>query len=303
MTASEYELSTAAYYCNFYHSTAVVAVPESKPSTIIDGFWQEDTWTDKDYRSAEALLQANLSRSVLPTHKIDKHVQNSKDWDSFYSHNKTKFYNDRHYLQREFEKDFNGLQNDRTLVEIGAGVGNNILPLMESKPTWTIYGFDLSGVAIDFLRQEERFLAAQPRATVAVWDITSLEVPPVESIADISTLLFCLSAIHPAKMEIAMGNVAKTLKPGGILLFRDYGRYDEAQLKLGIARGQRLAENFYVKQDGTKCYYFCLEDMERLCDKAGLQVLELKYLKRVYSNRAQDQQRRRVWVQGRFQKM
>ena len=184
-------------------------------------------------------------------------------------------------------------------------LGTPSSPLMEAKPTWTIYGFDLSSVAIDLLRQDPRFIQAGPRAHAHVWDIASTDPPPptMTTMADLGTLLFCLSAIHPDHMVRAMQNVVSTLKPGGILLFRDYGRYDEAQLKLGTARGQRLADNFYVKTDGTKCYYFTLEDMQTLCDKSGLKVLALQYIQRVYWNRAQDQQRRRVWVQGRFQKL
>ena len=104
-------------------------------------------------------------------------------------------------------------------------------------------------------------------------------------------------------MKTAARNVAATLKPGGVLVLRDYGRYDEAQLKLGVSRAKRLGENFYVKSDGTRCFYFDLQHLEQLLvEEAGLEALELKYVRRIYQNRAKDEQRRRVWVQGRFRK-
>ena len=38
------------------------------------------------------------------------------------------------------------------------------------------------------------------------------------------------------------------------MLFRDYGLYDHAMLR--FSRGHKLAEQFYVRQDGTRAYYF-----------------------------------------------
>ena len=81
-----------------------------------------------------------------------------------------------------------------------------------------------------------------------------------------------------------------------------YGRFDEAQMKLGVSRKKQLKENFYRKHDGTKCYYFSLEDVEKLFTSVGLQVLELEYLQRIYDNLKSGEKRRRVWVHGRFQK-
>ena len=38
------------------------------------------------------------------------------------------------------------------------------------------------------------------------------------------------------------------------MLIRDYGLYDHAMLR--FAPGHKLTDNFYVRQDGTRAYYF-----------------------------------------------
>jgi methyltransferase-like protein 6 len=294
---SPHELTTAVSYSLLYRSLS-----DKDLHAPSDSFWQTDEWTSQEERDAEQLLKTNESKCTVPSQRIQFYEKEAaKSWDTFYQHHGTNFFNDRHYLSKAFPEEFGETKEARSLVEIGCGVGNNILPLLEQNPSWKVWGYDISKVAVDLMQQEARFDTT--RATGGVWDIASTSIPPVIDVADICTLLFCLSAISPEKMRIAACNVASTLKPGGVLVLRDYGRFDEAQLKLGVQRAKRLGENFYVKSDGTRCFYFSLEDVQQLfVEHAGLEVLELKLICRMYQNRAKDEQRRRVWVQGRFRK-
>jgi hypothetical protein len=109
-----------------------------------------------------------------------------------------------------------------------------------------------------------------PRAIFGhVCDIFQELPPACFLVSNVTTLLFCLSAIDPSVMHAAVNRVASTLKVGGMSVFRDYGRYDEAQMKLGKSRSKQIQDNFYQKHDGTKCFYFTVEEVEHLFGSVG----------------------------------
>lgn len=193
-------------------------------------------------------------RRLVTEHKakmLEKEA--SKHWDLFYKRNETRFFRDRHWTTREFSDLLNDYQSDnsnRVMLEVGCGVGNLIFPLIEEGQNFFIYACDFSPRAVEFVKQNK--LYNEEYVKVFQTDITTNEIHLIIKMnsVDIVTLIFVLSAIHPEKFIIVLENLFKLLKPGGVVLFRDYGLYDMAQIR--FKPGHKIAENFYMRQDGTR---------------------------------------------------
>jgi methyltransferase-like protein 6 len=84
---------------------------------------------------------------------------------------------------------------------------------------------------------------------------------------------------------------------------RDYGLYDMAMLKMAEPRKSKISDNFYVRGDGTRAYFFSEEELEALFREAGFETVELEMHRRVVKNRKQSTEMHRRWVQGRFRKL
>ncbi len=96
----------------------------------------------------------------------------------------------------------------------------------------------------------------------------------------------------------------QVLKPGGVLLFRDYCVGDMAQLRFDKkeAGTQKIEENFYVRSDGTRSYYFDEEQLQSLMKRHGLEMVECRVVERTVENVKLKLQMERRWLQAKFRK-
>ncbi|CAH8572067.1 unnamed protein product [Schistosoma guineensis] len=257
-----------------------------------------------------------------------------KNWDRFYKRNGVRFFKDRHWTTREFTE-LSSLHNrtPRSLLEVGCGVGNFLVPLIESMLSISkaginiseescrvsktngisrIYACDISQRAVDILNERLKELPAKCNAFVCdvtkpyslkaalscLNSVSDQEFNNTEHGVDLVTLIFVLSALNPQEMLTCLCNVASILSPGGRLLFRDYGQYDHAQLRFG--RGSRLFTDrpSYVRQDGTLSYFFTKDELSDLFSNAGLFVHRLHYVHKETRNAAKDLCVQRVFLQA-----
>ncbi|TPX60266.1 hypothetical protein SpCBS45565_g07567 [Spizellomyces sp. 'palustris'] len=278
---------------------------------------------DREARAKEILSK---DTKKIPEFQYQKLMnETARNWDlsgcwsglstQYEQRNTTNFFKDRHWTDREFpelrpsggEKSskkllaHSRLPPSRRTSELGCGVGNFLYPLLDINQELFIYACDLSTRAVDFVKADPKY--AEGRCKAFVCDITTSPLTdsiPGESL-DLISALFVLSAVPPANMAASIENLKTVLKPGGIVLFRDYGLYDAAQLR--FKPGSKMDENFYVRQDGTFSYFFSTERLEELFKVAGFEVLENQYVVKTVVNRKRDLSMERVFVQARFRKM
>lgn len=191
-------------------------------------------------------------------------------WDSYYTNNTINGYKDRHYLLREFHElrialdTVLGVRDDAgevqtplsqnaampslILVEVGCGVGNAVIPIIEAyrelpPGTFEVYGFDISRVAVRLLldKVEQSRSTASPtlsldgRLHAIPHDLAEapLDVGGPDAFmpraADFATIIFVLCSVPAHKQAVFVDRVASLVAAGGVVFIRDYAAGDLAE--------------------------------------------------------------------------
>ncbi|KAL4919529.1 S-adenosyl-L-methionine-dependent methyltransferase [Aspergillus aurantiobrunneus] len=262
-----------------------------------------------------------------------------KWWNLFYKNNTSNFFKDRKWLQQEFpvlDQVTRKGAGKQVVLEVGAGAGNTAFPLIRKNENeeLMVHACDFSKTAVQVMRESEFY---NPRhITADVWDVSAQpseendSLPPglTEGSVDVVILIFIFSALAPEQWQNAIRNVYRVLKPGGQVLFRDYGRGDLAQVR--FKKNRYLAENFYVRGDGTRVYFFDKDELEEMwsgrtsegdlpdsnvtdaaevntaeantAKEGTFDIFNLAYDRRLVVNRQRKLKMYRCWIQGHFVK-
>jgi len=278
--------------------------------------WDDVEWDEEQEKLAQEMVEKNSTKkfTLQEVKSLTEDGAASQNWDKFYGIHANRFFKDRNWLFTEFpelnfNKEVNSANQRFHILEVGCGVGNTVFPILETNchPETRVFACDFSPTAVDLVKQHPEYLKDNSRCSAFVCDITSsddwVNNAPIEPKSlDAVTMLFVLSAIDPVQgMDLAVSNVAKYLRSGGHVYFRDYGRYDLAQLR--IKPGKCLRDNFYARGDGTLVYFFDLEDLTTLFERNGFKLVQHKIDRRLQVNRGKKIKMYRVWLQAKFQKL
>lgn len=272
---------------------------------------------DGDLQSKSSLSQlpsSSSSSSSLQSSSLSPHPPHNLSWED---------QNALHNNDIDTDNQINTpAPHHRILIELGCGVGNAVFPLLERDPNLFVYALDFSPRAISLVKAHPLYKQTKRCQAIVHDAVLDPSLPPALTLnggqADLCLCMYALSAMAPEKIKSVAIKIRAALKPGGRVLIRDYGRWDEAQLR--FKKGHRLAENFYLRSDGTRAYYFSLEDLRKMFgaeeggneggeerggfreERGGFREVEAGYVRRQYINRGDAVTRRRVWVHARFEK-
>ncbi|XP_061352277.1 uncharacterized protein LOC133297197 isoform X2 [Gastrolobium bilobum] len=291
---------------------------------------------DFDWEELRAEVEANpcfryhfdsLSSSYSTQSPSPSAESDVQAWKQFHiRHASGKFFKERRYLLKEFPELLSCPPYSK-LLEVGCGNGSTVLPILRANKDVIIYACDCSN---ETLERAKEFISATTVASLMhrfhtfCCDLSTdgfpnwlacnpcqdkfLQKHPYSSEecdscvggVDFVTMIFTLSAVPLERMPRSITECFTVLKPGGMVLFRDYGLYDMTMLR--FESDKKVGFREYMRSDGTRSYFFCLDTVRNLFLCAGFTELELDYCCVKSVNRRKGKSMRRVWVHGKFQK-
>ena len=282
-------------------------------------FHHSDFCFDEHRCAVEASRRAGSGAAAQAAPFVEHEL--SASWDAFHrQHCGAAFFRPRRYLLAEFPL-LAARGKELTVLELGCGNGSSCLPLLLANPDARVVACDFAESAVAATRQavsqagvSSRFVAfhADPGAgsaqefAAALSAAVSLAGWPPLTRFDAVLAVFVLSALPPARVPNFLASACSCLRPGGCLLARDYGIFDQAHLRFSDAEAACDASGrLFRRQDGTLARFFDRDELvDTVCGaaaSAGVHLAgEAEWHTVAVPNRAKNICMRRIFVHAVF---
>ena len=135
------------------------------------------------------------------------------------------------------------IQEDAKILDLGCGNGNNISRFLAKAPLGLVYGADISKASASISQRKNKKAIKEGKAKVFQSDVLHLDFT-VEAFDLISA--FCTIRLWSSLNE-SLARILELLKPNGVLMICDYGRYDVLEMinllrSIGFSRVENIKE-------------------------------------------------------------
>lgn len=167
-------------------------------------------------------------------------------------------------------------QRRTALLDVACGTGRLLREIRLAFPALRLHGIDLSA---PYLEEAGRHMGRLRPADLQVANAEALPFPD-ESL-DIVTCVFLFHELPPDVRRRVTGEIARVLKPGGLLVFTD-------SLQIGDRPGwDGLLEAFPVRFHEPYYRSFVVDDLEEMFAAAGLEAVDrdIAFLAKILTRR------------------
>ena len=113
----------------------------------------------------------------------------------------------RNYLLKDYSEVFADEDAPLVVADLGCGVGNTVLPLLQRRPRYSFIGTDISATAVKVLQAKvDRHFPGRGTAFQGdlCKDATRSAFAPWFGVCDIAVMIFVLSALDPSDHHRAL---------------------------------------------------------------------------------------------------
>lgn len=152
------------------------------------------------------------------------------------------------------------LKKDDRILDAGCGKGRYLIPLL--RKGYKVTGCDLALSALRELKQRD--------AEVAVCEISKL---PFKASAFEAVLCYgVLQHLLEEERKIAVGEMRRVMKPGGLLFLEVLGRED---MRYG-ASGEELEKNTFRRKNDILYHYFTSQEIRVILREFDFEIMKLE---------------------------